>query len=240
MLRIFFLASFLGLASTAEADQARKVHLITEENPPINFLDKETGKISGAAHDMVMALFEQSGTDYRVELLPWHRGYRQALNSPNTCIYGINRTHDREDLFLWVGPLMESGWAFYGYDNVSRFDHITDLEDQIIVVKAGDAVATALSAARPDLHVLAVETDEMAVRLLHRGRAQFWLTGVVHVSRNAALAEVPIPELKMLWRKSVIYLGCSKDTPALFIEDLNATLPKLEDLRKSVIQKYWH
>ncbi|NVJ70612.1 MAG: transporter substrate-binding domain-containing protein [Alphaproteobacteria bacterium] len=223
----------------AGAEDTPALRLITEENMPINYRDRETGEITGAAHDMVMALMEKAGVPYTVELLPWQRGYRLALESENSCIYGINRTHDREELFSWVGPLMQSSWAFYSYDQSLELDDLTSIRDQMVVAKAGDAISIALRAARPDISLITVETDVMAVRLLAHGRAQLWLTGIVNAPRNAEEAGVDLPDRKLLWRKSVIYMGCSKKTDPKVIERLKAAMPLLEDQRAQVLKRYW-
>ncbi len=227
------------LAAFAHPATAQTLHLITEDNPPFNYRDAETGQLKGAAHDLVTVLMEKADIPYSVDLLPWHRGYRRALEAPNTCIYGINRTYDREDLFEWVGPLFDSGWALYGYDKTTKLETLTDIVDEVVVVKSGDAVANAFAAARPDVKMLAVETDRIGVRLLERGRADLWLTGIVHVSKSAELEGVAEPELKLMWRKSVVYMGCGKGTDPATLAKLKASVPSLDGLRDTVIKKYW-
>jgi len=227
------------LAAVARPAAAQTLHLITEDNPPFNYVDLADGQLKGAAHDLVMVLMGKADIPYSVDLLPWHRGYRRALEAPNSCIYGINRTHDREELFEWVGPLFESGWAFYGYDKEIKLNSLTDIVDEIVVVKSGDAVANAFAAARPDVRVLAVETDRIGVRLLERGRADLWLTGIVHVSKSAEIEGVAAPEIKLMWRKSVVYMGCAKGTDPATLARLKASVSGLDGLRQQIIKKYW-
>lgn len=229
---------FLGLVLTGPA-MGKGLRLITEDNPPFNFVDAKTGALSGVAHELVVALMKQADISYEAALMPWHRGYRLALDEPNSCIYGINRTQDRDELFEWIGPLFESGWAFYGYEDDLSLTSLADIENQIVAVKAGDAVATAFSAARPDARVLQVETDRMGVRLLHHGRANLWLTGIVHAKKSAELEGVAEPRMVYMWRKSVVYMGCSLKTDAIFLDRLRAAMPTLDTVREKTIHKYW-
>lgn len=227
------------LAIAGQPAGAQTLQLITEDNPPFNYTEGSTGVLKGAAHELVVALMAEAEVPFTTTLLPWHRGYRRALENPNSCIYGINRTHDREELFEWIGPLFESGWAFYSYDKTIKLHSLTDIEDQIVVVKSGDAVANAFAAARPDARVLTVETDRVGVRLLERGRADLWLTGIVHVGKSAELEGLPVPELKLMWRKSVVYMACAKGTDVAALAKLRSAMPVLDGLREKVIAKYW-
>lgn len=40
-----------------------------------------------------------------IHLVPWARAYYETLNRPNTAIFSIARTKEREKLFKWIGPI---------------------------------------------------------------------------------------------------------------------------------------
>ncbi len=218
---------------------AEDIHLITEDSPPFNYIDPKTGQITGVAHELVLVLMEGSGLSYHSELLPWQRGYRISMKKANTCIYGVNRTPEREELFEWVGPLFESGWALYSYDPELQIDSLSDITDQIVAVKAGDAITNAFIAARPDVKVLTAPSVRNGIRLLHHGRADLWLAGVAHVRQSAEIMKVPVPRQVFLWRKSVVYMACSKSTDQRKLARLRAALPVLDQSRDAILRKYW-
>lgn len=218
---------------------AEDVHLITEDSPPFNYIDQETGEIAGVAHELVLLLMEQAGLSFRSEVLPWHRGYRLSLVKDNTCIYGVNRTDEREDLFEWVGPLFESGWALYSYDPDIQITDLSDITDEVVVMKAGDAIANTFIAERPDVNVLLTGSVRSGVQLLHRGRADLWLSGVVHVRESANIMNVPVPRQVYLWRKSEVYMACSRSTDQQKLSRLRAALPAMNEARDAILQKYW-
>jgi len=239
MKKIVLLVQAFACAVAAMPAAAEDIHLITEDSPPFNYIDAETGQITGVAHELVLVLMQGAGLSYHSELLPWQRGYRLSLKKPNTCIYGVNRTPEREELFEWVGPLFESGWALYGYDPDIQIEKLSDITDQVVVVKAGDAITNAFIAARPDVKVLTAPSVRNGVRLLHHGRADLWLAGVAHVRESAEIMNVPVPRQVFLWRKSVVYMACSNATDESKLARLRAALPSLNQSRDAILRKYW-
>lgn len=217
----------------------QELRLVTEENPPLNFKNPETGKLDGSAHEIVMAIMRDTGVSFTTDILPTHRGYRAAVETAHTCFYGLNRTPAREDLFEWVGPLMEGGWAFFGYDNVPAMQSLADLNDLIVVARGGSAATVALQGARPDVRLVTVKSHRAALRMLERGRAHLWLTGVMMARQGAGEKNYRKPEMKLMWRKSVLYMGCGRGTDRALIVRLNEANRALGDRRQAVLDRFW-
>jgi len=78
----------------------------TEQLPPFNFMEND--KVIGSSTRLLEALLEKSGHTIahgKINLVPWSRGYHEALNTKNTILYSMARTPEREELFKWVGPI---------------------------------------------------------------------------------------------------------------------------------------
>lgn len=90
------------LASAASA-QAAPLRFLTHELPPMNFAT--SGGISGFSVELVRELMKRTGIDGPIEMMPFVRAYRTALDSPNTVVFFTSRTAEREQLFAWVGPI---------------------------------------------------------------------------------------------------------------------------------------
>lgn len=109
-----FLTTFNGLPSntlSAYADQhaelasETKLRIIAEENnAPWTF--GENGKAKGYVSEIVIEILSRLGIEKpEIEIQPWVRAYNNLTQGPNTMIFSVGRTPDREDLFHWVGPI---------------------------------------------------------------------------------------------------------------------------------------
>jgi hypothetical protein len=45
-------------------------------------------------------LLSEAHLDFEIELVPWKRAYKNALDRPNTLIYTIAKTESRKDQFI--------------------------------------------------------------------------------------------------------------------------------------------
>jgi polar amino acid transport system substrate-binding protein len=50
-------------------------------------------------------------------MVPWARGYDALQKDPNTILFLVTRTAERNPMFRWVGPLLESNYGFFAKAN---------------------------------------------------------------------------------------------------------------------------
>lgn len=99
-----------ALAAPQEAASQRLV-AYTEQWPPYNFA--ESGKVQGIATDVLRAACELAELRCSFQVVPWARGYKVVRNTANTVLYTTARKPNREDHFLWVGPLLpRTTWVY--------------------------------------------------------------------------------------------------------------------------------
>ena len=84
-----------------------KLSVVTEVWYPFNYLDKN-GQIVGRSTKAVKSILDHAGILYDINLYPWKRAYLTAQNQPNTLIYSLFKTPDREDLFHWICPISKN------------------------------------------------------------------------------------------------------------------------------------
>ena len=111
MFRAILLALALAISSISTPAVAEMLTILTEELPPLNFTDK--GTLTGLAVEVVREIQHRVGNADPIEVVPWARGYKDALETPNTVLFSTTRTEDRERLFQWVGPLARWEYVFY-------------------------------------------------------------------------------------------------------------------------------
>ena len=86
--------------------QEYPLKIVTEHWPPYHYLN-ENGEIRGAAHDVVKQVITQSKLEANIDVLSWSKAYDIALHRPNTLIFSIVKTPERENLFDWYCPIAE-------------------------------------------------------------------------------------------------------------------------------------
>lgn len=88
------------------------LQIYTEEYPPVTFLGRY-GEISGYGTDIVREIMKRNKVFEPIRISTWSNGYELALDNPNFCLFTMDRTEIRENLFRWVGPIGTNTTWFY-------------------------------------------------------------------------------------------------------------------------------
>ncbi|QPB83720.1 transporter substrate-binding domain-containing protein [Pseudoalteromonas rubra] len=83
---------------------AQQIKVVTEHFPPYQIVENGL-PIQGSAVELVKKQLSKANYKVPIEVYPWARAYKLALNEPNTMIFSLARTKEREHLFHWVGPI---------------------------------------------------------------------------------------------------------------------------------------
>jgi polar amino acid transport system substrate-binding protein len=108
--RLLLGGTLLCNTSTAQATPA-PIRVLTEHLPPYQIVESQ--QMSGFATEIVRQTFAKAAIAYQIEAYPWSRAYQLALRTPNTCIYSISRSQERQPLFHWIGAISYNITAFY-------------------------------------------------------------------------------------------------------------------------------
>ncbi|MDF2176720.1 transporter substrate-binding domain-containing protein [Aliiglaciecola sp. CAU 1673] len=109
---LFLTSGYAGADSTSLQESMTplpKLTILTEDYGPFNYLD--TGELKGFSSELVRMILTDLGSDisqHDMQVMPWARAYQIALVRPNTLIYTITHTEQRDMLFRWVGPLLST------------------------------------------------------------------------------------------------------------------------------------
>ncbi|PKP23449.1 MAG: hypothetical protein CVU06_08210 [Bacteroidetes bacterium HGW-Bacteroidetes-22] len=102
------------------------LQVYTEQYPPLTFRNT-AGEITGFGSDIVYEIMKQNNLYYDIRLSSWSNGYDLAQINPNFCLFTMDRTELRENLFQWVGPVgTNTTWI---YTKEGSGITITSLED---------------------------------------------------------------------------------------------------------------
>ena len=98
---ILIAASMVLLAG--QSVWSAELTILTENMPPLNYV--ENGILVGPSVEIVKEIQERVGSQERIQVYPWARAYKMALEDENVILFGMTYTKVRKDKFKWVGPL---------------------------------------------------------------------------------------------------------------------------------------
>lgn len=174
---LLVLAPLAHGASTSLAS----LSFVTEEYPPYNYLDPQTGQLRGKAVALLEAMLEQTDTPFTRQAIlyyPWVRSYELAQNKPNTVLFSTTRTAAREARFKWVGPIARDRVALLAWQDETAaplsLDEAIRQRLSIAVIRE-DIGAHALQEADYPANLLRPAIDNRsALHMLRRGRVDLW------------------------------------------------------------------
>lgn len=88
------------------------IQIYTEQYPPLTYRNN-SGEITGFGTDVVQEIMKRNKSYYPIKLSLWSNAYELALHNPNFCLFTMDRTALRENLFQWVGPIGTNVTYFY-------------------------------------------------------------------------------------------------------------------------------
>jgi polar amino acid transport system substrate-binding protein len=107
-----FLAMCLMSGLLGGPGTAAPLTIYTEISPPDQYVGPE-GVLTGYAVDLVREIQKRAGNADPILVVPWVRGYQEALSKPNVVLFSMARTTERMNRFEWVGPLRDAVYNLY-------------------------------------------------------------------------------------------------------------------------------
>ena len=101
-MKCIFLITFVILLFY-NAVLAVELTILTENLPPLNYVKE--GELVGPSVDIVKEIQRRVGSNESIQVYPWSRAYKLALEMENVILFSTTYTKDRHDKFKWVGPL---------------------------------------------------------------------------------------------------------------------------------------
>jgi polar amino acid transport system substrate-binding protein len=155
-LQILLLSLLISSPAVAEQDLSdplqviqaiENLNWITEEYPPFNYRDPNTGKITGASVEVLMQIFAKLGIksgSINLKLYPWARGYHKVLNDTGTALFSTTYTQERLQDMKFLGPIVTNLFAVIALKSRQlNIESVEDL-DQLKISVVRDDVAEQL------------------------------------------------------------------------------------------------
>jgi len=207
------------------------IQFITEDYYPVNFVDN--GTLQGISVDLMDLILQKMGSDINkssFKVLPWSEGYNLVKTTPDTVLFTITKTPERENDFLWAGPFFTDRDFIYTNEDVNLSEKSDIAALKIAVIKDDRSVTSALNAGADENNFVEVSTVEDAIKLVDDGSADAFVYGAYPA--QLAIKEYAKDPSKFAQTKEIgsfqDYIAFNPDTPEEFVTAVNDTLKELK------------
>jgi polar amino acid transport system substrate-binding protein len=218
--------TFLFLAATAakaEADLS-KVHVITSFYEPYSYLEDSVAQ--GIAVNQAREIFAELDFYPVIHVYPWARAYNLALTKPNSIIFSVARTPEREDKFYWIGEIVDFNVHLYRDKNKPNIQvpNLDALQNYRVGALNQDVKGQYLI--KKGVEVTTINSEVTGIKLTLSGRIDLLpidLNSLKFRLKKLGLAEdamVPAYHLQEISRP--LYIAMNKETPIEIVEAFKA------------------
>lgn len=209
---------------------AANLKVLTELSPPYQTI--VNGEVTGTATQQVTQILLRAGLVGEFHMYPWSRAYQQALTEPNTLIYSMAKTPEREALFHWLAPVVSYQLA---YVSLKQRDDIqllgaNDIAKYSLAVQRNDIAHDwiAQQGLREDEHFITCPDIVCSWQLLLNNNVDLIIEDPKLISSMAKMMNKPvsatrvvklIPELEFKG-----FLAANKDIDPVILAKLRAAL----------------
>lgn len=210
-----------------------KVNLIiyTEHWPPYQFID-EQGALKGSSVEKVKTLLNNANWPYEIIVLPWARALYQAKKEPNSLIFSIAKSAERESQFHWLALLGRIKSKIITFDNQKdiHIDNLSDIKKYTIILKRAEVsseyfIKNNLVASED---VIWVNNSIQAFDLLKRGRGDLYAVNESSFIYSVKDSPYSASQFKTLYDfKELnidIYIATSTETSPELVNELKKVL----------------
>lgn len=233
-LLLLAIAPFAATPVPQHSEPPADLVVLTEDLPPLAWVDKSSGALKGPSAELVERTLRSVGVHRQIEVMPWPTALATAETRPNTLLFNVARTAEREPRFQWIARTARKKIGVFrlrgpGGRPIATLDDVRGL--RIGVLSRNVAQYALLKRGFPARTLLALPKDEQILSSLFSGRCDVWVRTFLSEDdldqRIAATGRDPkrIEKVAEIDGESVdLYLVASHGTPQAFVERLRAAL----------------
>ena len=193
--------------------------ILTENLPPLNYV--ENGVLVGPSVEIVKEIQRRLGSQEPIQVYPWARAYKMALEEENVILFGMTHTKVRQDKFKWVGPLAKKRDILVARKGPGI--KINSLEDAKKVKRIGtlrDDTRERLLQSFGFTNLESVSDEQLNAKKLALGRIDLWAYKIPGLRTVCDLAGVDYTEFEEVYhlREINLMIAFSKKTSDSIVE----------------------
>jgi polar amino acid transport system substrate-binding protein len=240
-LRFKFAIGVLLILLLPAVVEAQRLTIISENNPPFNFIKHDA--LTGSSMEIVREMLRRMSQDDTIQILTWARGYNLALTQPNVILFSTARTTERENLFNWVGPLYRVRFGFYAKKGSGlRLKTLDDARKVTAIATYKNDVREQLLKAQGFTNLDSSKSPTSNLKKLVSGRVDLWLFSSLGVKRVANQNGIDPDELELVlpFKDYYSYIAISKGTPQAVVKKWRTVFNEIrQDGSFEKITKQW-
>lgn len=231
----------LIFAGAAQAAGPEDISYLTEEYPPANYV--EDGKLKGFAVDVLRAVWRKMGVaDQPIEVTNWARAYHRVETTPNTMVFTMTRTPEREQRFQWVGPIHKDRYVLVGRSG--RGIRVTNPADiaryRVGVIRADIGHKLLLEGGVPDAKLEKLANFRQLVKMLEADRVDLLCIGSSMIATFPRWGGFKPGDLSEVMTISdvAVYYAMSKGTDPALVKRFQSALEAIEPETRRIMKTY--
>lgn len=224
----FCIAFFFTVISALRAE-AQSLSIFSEGSQAVQY--QQNGKSTGFTIELVTEIQRRVGNTDPINFVPWARGLHELEQSPNTLLFSVARTPERDAKFQWIGPITERVYALYARadDNIV----INSIEDAKKVASIGvyrndvrDQALTNMGFTNLDR----TDNNDINIKKLMKGRITLFAGTVPNSPRQTQGAGYPPEAIKpvFVFLRSQLYIAASQNTDPAVVAKWNQALADMK------------
>lgn len=202
-----------------------------EDDPPFQIVNKD-GSLSGLTVDVCKEIQKRVGSTDKIQVVPWARGLNEVNTKPNTILFSMTRTAERNPLYKWVGPVNEISFALYSKsDSNIKINNLNDAKKLKAIGVYNQDVRDQYLTKQGFTNLERVTDNNINIKKVMTNRLDVYADSNDSYKSNAVAAGYKESDLKPVYvfMKSQLYIAMSKETPT---ETVNKWNKALEDMKK--------
>ena len=222
------LVAILAVLACSIPATTTKLRVIAEDFAPYNYVD-ESGDLVGQSTGVVRAIMSKLGQNISIEVMPWEQAYDLLQKEPGVALYSTARTPDRENMFLWVGPLMNYEKYLYAKKGSGiKLNSLADIKNVKAIAGVKNEGGSQGLIDQGGKFIYAA-TGYEALKKLMDGSADLWLGPRADLSVTAKKAGINPDEIEPIFlvHKLDFYIAFNKNTPVAIVQQWQQALDSL-------------
>lgn len=240
--KVYLCLVLWGLCQVSSVE-ATDLHAYTEEWPPYNYM--VGNELKGISTDILHAACDLTKIKCTIQMVPWLRAYKNVVETPDTLIYTIARTPQREKEFIWIGPILPRTTWVYGKAGLETSIHnLKDLASTRIGVIRGEAsIDELLAAGVPQSSILVLNSNTDVMRMMKLGKVNVVVNTEIGMALNLYDIGIPTDAVSKLFKLSEggsLYFAMNLQSDPALINQLQNGIEKLrhEGKIEAIVRSY--
>jgi polar amino acid transport system substrate-binding protein len=226
--KLFLLITTLFMSANL---YAQGLAIYCEDDTPLQYLGAD-GKLTGFAIEIVKEIQKRIGNKDEIHMVPWARGLGYLNAGPNSLLFTMARTADRDPQYQWIGPIVETTYGFYvKADSKLKISSLEDAKRVGLIGVYRDDMRDQFLTKQGFTNLDRANSNIFSFKKLMLGRNVMYVDSPMGVKSLAESAGYKLEDVRMAYNflKIQLYIAASKDIDPALVAKWNRAL---DDMKK--------